>query len=68
MASDPTRRSKKNGKANGDGREAPPAPAHDVHGARELPNVLVEGYSLQLRDEGGFLGDQASQTAFRELL
>ncbi|PSL84622.1 glucokinase [Variovorax sp. WS11] len=39
-----------------------------MHGARELPAVLVEGYSLQLRGEEGFLGDQASQTAFRELL
>lgn len=39
-----------------------------VHGARELPSVRVEGYSLQLRDKDGFVGDQASQTAFRELL
>jgi predicted NBD/HSP70 family sugar kinase len=38
------------------------------HGTRELPTVLVEGYSLQLRDQDGFIGDQASQTAFRELL
>jgi hypothetical protein len=48
------------------------APDHatlvDVHGARELPLVTVEGYSLQLRDQDGFLGDGASQTAFRELL
>jgi len=45
-------------------------PPPEIHGARELPTVLVEGYSLQLRDnEGdGFIGDQASQTAFRELL
>ncbi|MBO9513930.1 MAG: ROK family protein [Variovorax sp.] len=41
----------------------------DEHGARELPSVVVEGYSLQLRDKDGFfVGDQASQTAFRELL
>ncbi|GAA4355373.1 ROK family protein [Variovorax defluvii] len=64
MASDDRKRSKKKTKDDPDG----PAPSHDVHGARELPTVLVEGYSLQLRDEGGFLGDQASQTAFRELL
>jgi hypothetical protein len=48
------------------------APDHatlvEVHGARELPLVTVEGYSLQLRDKDGFLGDGASQTAFRELL
>ncbi|SEA46754.1 ROK family protein [Variovorax sp. YR216] len=43
-------------------------PLPDVHGARELPSVVVEGYSLQLRDKDGFVGDQASQTAFRELL
>ncbi len=40
----------------------------EVHGARELPSVIVDGYSLQLRDKDGFIGDQASQTAFRELL
>ena len=40
----------------------------EVHGARELPSVTVEGYSLQLRDRDGFIGDQASQTAFRQLL
>lgn len=39
------------------------------HGARELPSVLVDGYSLQVRDsQDGFAGDQASQTAFRALL
>ncbi|MBT2322614.1 ROK family protein [Variovorax paradoxus] len=43
-------------------------PPPETHGARELPSVLVEGYSLQLRDKEGFIGDQASQTAFRELL
>ncbi|ADU36117.1 hypothetical protein Varpa_1907 [Variovorax paradoxus EPS] len=43
-------------------------PGPDVHGLRELPGLTVEGYSLQLRDKDGFVGDQASQTAFRELL
>ncbi|MGJ7506989.1 ROK family protein [Variovorax sp. GT1P44] len=43
-------------------------PLPDVHGARELPSVVVEGYSLQVRDKDGFIGDQASQTAFRKLL
>ncbi|WP_431273350.1 ROK family protein [Variovorax ureilyticus] len=43
-------------------------PLAGVHGARELASVVVEGYSLQLRDEDGFVGDQASQTAFRDLL
>jgi hypothetical protein len=64
MASDNKKRSKK----SKHGKDAPPAPSADIHGARELPSVVVEGYSLQLRDEAGFLGDQASQTAFRELL
>ena len=41
---------------------------HHPHGARELPSVTVDGYSLQLRDKDGFIGDQASQTAFRQLL
>ena len=57
-----------------------PAKAHDevpaavdprakVHGARILPSVEVEGYSLQLRGtDDEFVGDNASQTAFRELL
>lgn len=46
----------------------PTRPYVEVHGARELPSVLVDGYSLQVRDKDGFVGDQASQTAFRELL
>ncbi|MDN8617674.1 ROK family protein [Variovorax ginsengisoli] len=41
---------------------------HHPHGARELPSVTVDGYSLQLRGKDGFIGDQASQTAFRQLL
>ncbi len=51
-------------------KNSPPAAASelDVHGLRELGPISVEGYSLQLRDKGGFVGDQASQTAFRELL
>ncbi|VTU15898.1 hypothetical protein SRS16CHR_01636 [Variovorax sp. SRS16] len=48
--------------------DTPAHPLPDVHGARELPSVVVEGYSLQLRDKDGFVGDQASQTAFRQLL
>jgi len=40
----------------------------DVHGLRELGTLSVRGYSLQLTEKGGFIGDQASQTAFRALL
>jgi predicted NBD/HSP70 family sugar kinase len=43
-------------------------PGPDVHGLRELPGLQVDGYSLQLRGQDGFVGDQASQAAFRELL
>ncbi|MDR6538170.1 ROK family protein [Variovorax soli] len=64
MGSEHKTQSKKKSEA----RPAPTPPWTDVHGARELPAVLVEGYSLQLRGGEGFLGDQASQTAFRELL
>jgi predicted NBD/HSP70 family sugar kinase len=66
MASEDKSQSKK--KKKGSVRDAPASPSHGVHGAKELPAVLVEGYSLQLRGGQGFLGDQASQTAFRELL
>jgi len=48
--------------------KSPLAPYVEVHGTRELPSVTVDGYSLQVRDKDGFVGDQASQTAFRELL
>jgi len=65
MASEDKLRPRKN-KGRVRGESAPPS--HDVHGTKELPAVLVEGYSLQLRGAEGFLGDQASQTAFRELL
>lgn len=42
-------------------------PSH-AHGAPDLPCVQIESYSLELREEGGFVGDKASETAFRELL
>ncbi len=40
------------------------------HAAVRLPGLSIDGYSLALPDpEGdGFLGDRASQTAFRELI
>ncbi len=50
-------------------KQGPAAPLKlDVHGLRELGSISVRGYSLQLREKGGFIGDQASQTAFRALL
>jgi hypothetical protein len=43
-----------------------------VHGSPDLPGVHVDGYNAELRDgageEGGFLGDRASNRAFRWLL
>lgn len=38
------------------------------HGAADLPVARVESHSLEIREDGGFLGDKASETAFRELL
>ena len=41
-----------------------------LHGRCAIPGVAIDGYGLTLPDpEGdGFLGDRASQTAFRDLL
>ncbi len=41
-----------------------------LHGVERLPGLSIDSYNLVLRDPqlGGFLGDRASQTAFRELL
>lgn len=38
------------------------------HGARELPPVRVEAYNAELRDRRGFVGDRASNRAFRTIL
>lgn len=40
------------------------------HGARHLPGLSIDSYNLAIRepDGSGFVGDRASQTAFRELL
>ncbi|WP_082659053.1 ROK family protein [Aureimonas sp. AU40] len=38
------------------------------HGAADLPVARVESHSLDIREDGGFLGDKASETAFRTLL
>lgn len=39
-----------------------------LHGATDLPSVVVQSYNLEVRDDEGFVGDRASQTAFRKLL
>jgi hypothetical protein len=43
-------------------------PAVAGHGAADLPAVTVDSYNVELRDADGFVGDQASNSAFRELL
>lgn len=38
------------------------------HGYTELEKVQIAGYNLEVEDADGFIGDRASQTAFRALL
>src|SRR5688572_26380050 len=38
------------------------------HGARDWPGFSIGDYSLLLEDGEGLVGDQASETAFREML
>src|SRR5690242_14467969 len=38
------------------------------HGARRLPAVEVDSYNAELRDAEGFIGDRASNRAFRAIL
>ena len=45
--------------------EAPPLAEH---GASVLPSVSVDTYGAEIRDAEGFVGDRASNTAFREIL
>lgn len=45
----------------------PPA-APSGHGVSHLPYVDVEAYNAELRDEEGFVGDRASNRAFRSIL
>src|SRR4051812_17792356 len=39
-----------------------------VHGAADLPAVTVDSYNIELRDAEGFMGDRASNRAFRAIL
>lgn len=38
------------------------------HGAGKLPNVEISAYNAELRDAQGFVGDRASNRAFRAIL
>jgi predicted NBD/HSP70 family sugar kinase len=51
--------------------KAKPAPQANVvpaHGAADLPSVHVDSYNLELQDQEGFIGDRASNRAFRAIL
>jgi len=43
-------------------------PTLPVHGASVLPNVIVDAYNCELKDDDGFVGDKASKSAFHEIL
>ncbi|HEV3111426.1 MAG TPA: ROK family protein [Candidatus Binataceae bacterium] len=45
-----------------------PAPTLTGHGAARLPSVDVDAYNAELRGGGGFIGDRASNRAFRAIL
>lgn len=51
-------------------RNKTPLDTRGRHGAMHLPGLSVDSYNLTIPDPAGegFLGDRASQTAFRELL
>ncbi|HVR53506.1 MAG TPA: ROK family protein [Pseudorhodoferax sp.] len=38
------------------------------HGVMALPGLEITGYNLEVEDAQGFVGDRASQTAFRRML
>ena len=39
-----------------------------THGAARLSSVDVDTYNIELKDDGGFIGDRASKGAFRDML
>ena len=39
-----------------------------VHASLELPSVVIDSYNVELRDKDGFIGDRASNRAFRAIL
>jgi hypothetical protein len=39
-----------------------------THGGLRQPGVTINGYSLQLHDGEGFVGDSVSRTAYSEML
>jgi predicted NBD/HSP70 family sugar kinase len=49
-------------------REEPISPGGIAHGVARLPAVIVGDYNVELRDGDGFVGDRASNRAFREIV
>jgi hypothetical protein len=48
---------------------ASPAVATGIpHAAVQLPSVVLDSYNVELRDKEGFIGDRASNRAFRAIL
>ncbi|EJL78479.1 transcriptional regulator/sugar kinase [Polaromonas sp. CF318] len=47
---------------------APSLPEDLRHGGLRQPTVAIQGYSLQLHDGEGFVGDSVSRTAYSEML
>jgi predicted NBD/HSP70 family sugar kinase len=43
-------------------------PTIAAHGAAHLPSVEVDCYNIELKDNEGFIGDNANKSAFRALL
>ncbi len=46
----------------------PPSVVGAHHGMLDLASVRIAGYNLEVKDDEGFIGDRASQGAFRDLL
>ncbi len=44
------------------------APVIAAHGAAHLPSVVLDSYNVEIKDEDGFIGDRASNRAFRATL
>lgn len=45
------------------------APVIAAHGAAQLPSVVLDSYNVEIKDDkGGFIGDRASNRAFRATL
>ncbi len=49
-------------------RVSDPAPISIAHGSADLQVVTVDAYNAELRDAEGFIGDRASNRAFRAIL